>query len=320
MSDYPLPYASLTAQYSPQTTVAINLRQFEKDSKAQAEREYDAVHGPLPEPPADDDLSIDAGTRLIQKKKRKVRSAIVSRRKSAIYVEKLEAELEMRDNVNADLETRLGVFRDVLRETSSRISALQDAMQVSGSNAPGGGTDARKRLRAPGAGPLHFGHGGGAGGAGASHAVVGGAGYGAGVVPYGGAGRGHGAGVEQQPPASSNDFFEEVPGPIDDILSISPEEILPGMYAQQQQQQQAGLGGARGKEEVARLGGHGRRGADFSSECSAADVQTSPVTPKLRRLEPPSSAVSAREDSHWRGAALPAGLVSHTAPYRALAM
>lgn len=127
------PYTNLASQYSPATTVAISLRQFEKDAKSQAEHEYDADHGPLPEPPADDDTSMPALDVQRLKKKRKVRSAIVSRRKSAIYLEKLEAELELKDSVNAHMETRLGVFKDVLRETSARIDALQRAFATEAS-------------------------------------------------------------------------------------------------------------------------------------------------------------------------------------------
>lgn len=123
-------YTAASPQYTAATTVAINLRQFEKDSKAQAEREYDAEHGPLPEPPAEDDHTIPERERNAQKKKRKVRSAIVSRRKTAIYVEKLEAALDVRDNNNASLASQLGVCREVLRETSSRIEKLKRTLHA----------------------------------------------------------------------------------------------------------------------------------------------------------------------------------------------
>lgn len=123
----PFAYTMITPQYAPDTTVAIFLRQFEKDSKTQAETEYDAEHGPLPELPEDDDhnLSVDKKERNIQKKKRKVRSAIVSRRKSAIYEKKLEEELRVRDNINTELKTRLSVYHDVLRDVRAKIHALQ---------------------------------------------------------------------------------------------------------------------------------------------------------------------------------------------------
>eukprot|EP00177_Eucheuma_denticulatum_P007635 GFKZ01013887.1.p1 GENE.GFKZ01013887.1~~GFKZ01013887.1.p1 ORF type:complete len:274 (+),score=24.44 GFKZ01013887.1:86-907(+) len=126
----PSPFTFISPQYNAATTVAINLRQFERDSKAQAESEYDAEHGPLPEPPAEDDHSIPEHERNAQKKKRKVRSAIVSRRKTAIYVEKLEAALEARDNNNASLASQLGVCREVLRETSSRIEKLKRTLHA----------------------------------------------------------------------------------------------------------------------------------------------------------------------------------------------
>lgn len=120
-----MPYTIITPQYSPHTTVAISLRHFEKQSKHQAEQEYDDEHGVLPEPPAEDDPSIDIQERSIQKKKRKVRSAIVSRRKNAIYEKTLEQELHHRDHVNRDLKTRLDLFRDVLDNIRMKISALE---------------------------------------------------------------------------------------------------------------------------------------------------------------------------------------------------
>lgn len=288
MGDYTNPYA-LTAQYSPQTTVQINLRQFEKDSKSRAEREYDEEHGPLPEPPADDDLSVDPATRQIQKKKRKVRSAIVSRRKSAIYVEKLEAELEMRDNINADLETRLGVFRDVLRETSARIQALQQTMEVRNCAVPVSVPvsvpvhDVQKRARPHYAPNPH-------------HAFP---------QPQGTPTDHHQLPTAQHPPRAP--FF---PGedPIDDILSFSPDEILPCSY--QNQHPQAGHAHAHQhpqhivqhsrKEENVVVGSGMHRITDFSSECSGADGQTSPVTPKQGRYDVSMSHISIRDESQWK--------------------
>lgn len=172
------------SQYNAATTVAINLRQFEKDSKTQAEREYDDEHGSLPDPPADDDPTIPHQERVSQKKKRKVRSALVSRRKSAIYVEKLEAELDSRDGDNASLAAQLDVCRDVLHKTAQRIEQLELHMaQMSRHEPPA------KRLRTS---------------------------------------------LPRQP--SPNDvapFFLSSDDTLDDILSISPEEIpaVPVMYA-----------------------------------------------------------------------------------------
>lgn len=115
--------------YSPETTVAIMLRHFEKESKAQAEREYDGEHGLLPPAPADDDLSVSQKERDIQKKKRKVRSAIVSRRKTAVYLEKLEHELECRDEVNATLAKRLAVYHEVIGDIKNKIETMQRTLQ-----------------------------------------------------------------------------------------------------------------------------------------------------------------------------------------------
>lgn len=123
------------APYNATTAVAINLRQFEKESKAQAEQEYDLDHGPLPDPPADDDPTISSSERTNQKKKRKVRSAIVSRRKSHIYVEKLERELELRDADNASLASQLGVCKEVLRRTEQRIYTLRTALEARSTSA-----------------------------------------------------------------------------------------------------------------------------------------------------------------------------------------
>lgn len=114
-------------QYSPDTTVQISLRQFEKDAKSQAEREYDAEKGPL----ASEEDAVDIRERKIRKKNRKVRSAIVSRRKSSIYERKLEEELRMRDNVNADLKGRLSVYNDVLHDIRAKISAMESTLESS---------------------------------------------------------------------------------------------------------------------------------------------------------------------------------------------
>eukprot|EP00178_Gracilaria_changii_P000970 TRINITY_DN1131_c0_g3_i1.p1 TRINITY_DN1131_c0_g3~~TRINITY_DN1131_c0_g3_i1.p1 ORF type:complete len:406 (+),score=81.12 TRINITY_DN1131_c0_g3_i1:179-1396(+) len=123
-----MPYTIITPQYSPHTTVAISLRHFEKESKQQAEQEYDNEHGLLPDSAADDELCVGIQERTIQKKKRKVRSAIVSRRKNAIYEKKLEEELHHRDQVNADLRNRLTLFHDVLGNIREKISALERSM------------------------------------------------------------------------------------------------------------------------------------------------------------------------------------------------
>lgn len=116
--------------YSPDTTVAITLRHFEKESKSQAEREYDAEHGPLPAPLPDDDPSIDPRVRAIHKKRRKVRSAIVSRRKTAVYLDKLEHELQSRDHVNAALAKRLAVYHEVIADMKSKIGSMQRTIHV----------------------------------------------------------------------------------------------------------------------------------------------------------------------------------------------
>lgn len=121
-----LSYDLITPQYSPDTAIAITLRHFEKQSKQTAEREYDVEHGMLPPPPPDDDPTIDPKVRTIHKKKRKVRSAIVSRRKTAIYVQKLEEELDTRDSLNAKLAERLDRYRCSLHVIQSQIDALSN--------------------------------------------------------------------------------------------------------------------------------------------------------------------------------------------------
>lgn len=116
--------------YSPETTVAITLRHFEKESKGQAEQEYDTEHGPPAPPLPDDDPTIDPKVRAIHKKRRKVRSAIVSRRKTAVYLEKLEAELQSRDQVNASLAKRLAVYHEVIADIKNKIGAMQRTIQT----------------------------------------------------------------------------------------------------------------------------------------------------------------------------------------------
>lgn len=118
-------FGMITPQYSPETTVAITLRHFEKEAKSQAEGEYDNENGTLPPPPPEDDLSIDPEIRKAHKKKRKVRSAIVSRRKTAIYLEKLEVELEDRDSMNTTLNKNLALYRKVIADIESKIKGMQ---------------------------------------------------------------------------------------------------------------------------------------------------------------------------------------------------
>lgn len=218
----------ISSQYNAATTVAINLRQFEKDSKAQAEREYDDEHGPLPDPPADEDPTIPAHERVVQKKKRKVRSALVSRRKSAIYVEKLEAELDLRDGNNANLQSQVAVCRDVLHRTAQRIEQLQQTLHRSRQEPPA------KRLRTS---------------------------------------------LPRQAPAADAPFFLNSNDALDDILSISPEEIppVPIVYSKQ--------------ERVERM-------PNDYSECS--DGRISPKRPPLHTTSRAFSAVSYRDDSGYR--------------------
>lgn len=247
------PYTVLASQYTPATTVAISLRQFEKEAKTQAEREYDADHGPLPEPPADDDTSMPVADVQRLKKKRKVRSAIVSRRKSAIYLEKLESELELKDSVNAHMETRLGVFKDVLRETSARIDAVQKALSAD----PGHSIPKR---------PRHHQH-----------------------PPH----HHHSQHHSQQQDHGGPPFFLD--DPIDDILSISPDEIvaIPGYKTQPTTAVQ-----------------------DVDESPSG---QSSPVTPRFGRYE---AGLGNRElprmcltDSVWKSASVP-GALAQGLPYR----
>lgn len=120
-----MPYGMITPQYSPETTVAITLRHFEKDAKSQAEREYDDENGLLPPPPPEDDLTIDPEVRKAHKKRRKVRSAIVSRRKTAVYLEKLEGELEKRDGMNSTLNKNLALYREVIADIQAKIEAMK---------------------------------------------------------------------------------------------------------------------------------------------------------------------------------------------------
>lgn len=110
------------AEPSADTTVAINLRFFEDESKNQAEREYDDHYGRLPDPP---DGGGDCKQRVIHKKRRKVRSAIVSRRKSALYEKKLEEELEFRDRVNERLKKKIAEMRDELHSIQGRIDRME---------------------------------------------------------------------------------------------------------------------------------------------------------------------------------------------------
>lgn len=123
-------YSMITPQYSPDTTIAIIRRQFEKEAKAEAERDYDAKRGPLPPSPADDDDSIDIKERTIMKKGRKVRSAIVSRKKTAIYEKKLEKALQQRDNINKELKDALSLSQDVLRGIRGKIQYLQRTLDA----------------------------------------------------------------------------------------------------------------------------------------------------------------------------------------------
>lgn len=125
MPEHHLSYGMITPQYSPDTTVAITLRHFEKEAKAQAEHEYDAENGELPPPPPEDDSTIDPELRRAHKKRRKVRSAIVSRRKTAIYAEKVEKELNNRDSVNAMLSKHLSVYKEVIKDIRSKIEFMQ---------------------------------------------------------------------------------------------------------------------------------------------------------------------------------------------------
>lgn len=116
---------------SPDTTVAINLRFFEEESKSQAEREYDAQYGANQAPSA-----CDVHSRFTQKKRRKVRSAIVSRRKSALYEKKLEEELEMRDSVNERLKNRLNDYNTQLIDIRNKIQLLEKELDSSHSPLP----------------------------------------------------------------------------------------------------------------------------------------------------------------------------------------
>lgn len=125
MPEHHLSYSMITPQYSPDTTVAITLRHFEKEAKTQAENEYDDENGILPPPPPEDDPTIHPEERKVHKKKRKVRSAIVSRRKTAIYLEKLESELETRDAVNATLAKNLTLYKEVISDVRAKIDAMQ---------------------------------------------------------------------------------------------------------------------------------------------------------------------------------------------------
>lgn len=223
-------YMSMGSQYNAATTVAINLRQFEKDSKAQAEREYDDEHGPLPDPPADDDPTIPVQERVSQKKKRKVRSALVSRRKSAIYVEKLEAELETRDSDNASLAAQLDVCKDVLHKTAQRIEQLEQHMMHMSRREP-----PAKRLRTS---------------------------------------------LPRQPsPTDAAPFFLNSDDTLDDILSISPEEIpaVPFVYAKTERME--------------------RMPNDYS-ECS--DGRISPKRPSTYAAGRVFSGASLRDDSGYR--------------------
>lgn len=122
-------YSVATPEYNPSTAVAIALSKFDKEAKNIAEAEYDEEHGLLPERPDPADCSLDIAEREILKKKRKVRSAIVSRRKSAIYVERVEADLKMRDNINLELRSHIDISREVLRNTTERIQALEEVLE-----------------------------------------------------------------------------------------------------------------------------------------------------------------------------------------------
>ncbi|CAN8076204.1 unnamed protein product [Agarophyton chilense] len=101
----------------------INLRSFEEESKTQAEREYDDTYGPLQDLP---DSSSDPKKRSLLKKRRKVRSAIVSRRKSALYEKKLEDELHLRTKVNDQLRDKLQNYSVTLAGIQQKINILQN--------------------------------------------------------------------------------------------------------------------------------------------------------------------------------------------------
>lgn len=147
------PYGLSSQPCAATTTVAISLRQFEREAKAQAESEYDDTNGPMPEPPSADDTSIPPVVAQRMKRRRKVRSAIVSRRKSVIYLSKLERELDIKDSMNGQMETRLGVFRDVLRDTASRIDSLRQTIASDHAAVPS--SPKRPRVADPYAHPQH---------------------------------------------------------------------------------------------------------------------------------------------------------------------
>lgn len=114
--------------YSPRTTISMNLRFLDRESKKQAESEYDDEHGADPDyvaSPGPEDSSAADQDPAHQKKRRKVRSAIVSRRKTAIYVEKLEADLNERENENKELREKLNTFKDVMQDIKDAIEATQ---------------------------------------------------------------------------------------------------------------------------------------------------------------------------------------------------
>lgn len=114
--------------YSPRTTINMNLRFLDRQSKKQAESEYDDEHGADPDyvaSPGPEDSSAADQDPAHQKKRRKVRSAIVSRRKTAIYVEKLEGDLNERENENKELREKLNAFKEVMQDIKDAIEATQ---------------------------------------------------------------------------------------------------------------------------------------------------------------------------------------------------